>query len=154
MTGGFPRFEETPRTGREAIEAEKITLDWRRWVAAQQVSHQWLADARLTVMHDHVFPSLIVRVERDVLSDKRAEDTYEKTLAVPTSTWQFFKNRHRDSWWMRWYVRLRPVDTNAWQARLVVERWQTYPEARLPREQYGRAVIFEQVRGPWWEERS
>lgn len=136
------------------IERERIVLDWRRYAQVQAVSQAWLEDARLTVLQDQLFPQMVLRLERDILADKRAEQTYQAHLDIPRSPWHHWRHKHRNAWWLRWLNPHRPVQYDRRTATLEVERWQHYPDARLPAERFGRPVVFEQIRGPWWEDQT
>jgi hypothetical protein len=134
------------------IDVERIVAEWRRYGVAQVVSHELAATADFSVHQDMIFGGLMLRLEREILTDRRAKDEYQASLHVPRSPWHHWKHKHRQAWWLRWLVRRRPVQTHEHIATVQVERWQTYPDARLPRETFGRAVIYENVTGPLWKE--
>lgn len=116
--------------------------------------------ANLTLMaHDD--PVDLVRAKRiefeaHVLSHRIAEATQSTTVTMgldfPTSPWQFFKQRHADSWWLGWLVRHRPVRTHrttkSKKVTLTVDRFHEFPEARVvvPREYFGKPYLYDAVR--------
>lgn len=57
-------------------------------------------------------------------------------FSFPASPFQHWKSKHEDSRWLGWFVRRWPVrtDEHRQDVRLVVhlERFRTYPEARIP----------------------
>lgn len=94
-------------------------------------------------------------LEAYVLAEKLAEDTYHNSILVktPTSSWQMFKEEHQASWWLRWLVLRRPIQSKTERHTLTVkvERYASYPEANIDVSQrLGRPVPYEliqQIRG-------
>ena len=93
-----------------------------------------------------------MRVEMNsyVLADHLADDSYSRTevFKAPTSPWQFFKQRHAESWWLRWLVQRRPVVTDRHEVTVTVDvaRYLGYPQAPSMSQTWGPPVIMEHVR--------
>lgn len=94
--------------------------------------------------------------EAKVLSHRIAEATQSTTVAMgldfPASPWQFFKQRHVDSWWLGWLVRRRPVRTQRFskskRVTLTIDRFHEFPEANIvvPPERFGKPYLYDAVR--------
>ena len=95
------------------------------------------------------YNTAVHRLESFILAEKLAEDEYTDhvTTAVPSSTWQYFKATHAESWWFGWFVNRHPVDYHVTYHDLItkVKRYATYPEADIALPGLGRPVIWEQV---------
>jgi hypothetical protein len=109
--------------------------------------------ASLRVDPDDLLDQLRVRLESYVMAEKLVGDTKDVSGSIPfpTSPWQFFKQRHSGSWWLRWLVTRRPVrvERHRWEASVTFERYANYPESTLRVPELGRPVIFEQFTQPW-----
>lgn len=130
------------------LTMDRVALDVLRVGARTTVGR----DAILHVEnnpHDVLGP-LMLRLESQVLAEKLVGGTYTGTghKDFPTSPWQFFKQRHADSWWLRWLVVRRPVNTerHTITAKVEVEAHRTYPESTIAIPALGRPVVVEQVR--------
>jgi hypothetical protein len=136
------------------VTIEQVIAHWNRYAVMETVPDALVTDSlRFSAHLDTIFGGMLLRLEKDLLTDTRAQHEYQASLRFPTSPWQHFKHKHRLAWWMRPLLRRRPVREQEYVVTLMVERWQTYPEARLPRETFGRAVVFERVTGPIWKDR-
>ena len=98
----------------------------------------------------------LIRLTRHVYTDQIAEEHYHDSAAYyfPSSPWQFFKQRHQDSWWLDWFVRRWPVQTDTKIANLAVTvgRYVGYPDLQVREDALGKSVIYEPVRlEKWWE---
>lgn len=94
---------------------------------------------------------MILEVEAYVLADKCVEDqqVYRPLFWFPSSPWQHFKHKHRESWWLGWLVRRRPVRQTAWGKSMEVDftRYATYPKATYPvPPEFGKPVWYETER--------
>lgn len=131
------------------IDTARVTLEQRKVVASMSVSQQ----ASLHVSPDPIIGDLMLRLESYVLAEKLVGDTKEVSGAIefPSSPWQFFKQRHAGSWWLRWLVVRRPVrlTPHRWGTAVTFERYAHYPEATLRTPELGRPVVFETYSQPW-----
>lgn len=103
----------------ESFLLERLRLERLRLVAAQRVTRPVLENARFTVDQDDVTDfianTLLVQLETEVYAVRvggeriqRSEDVTLR-LDVEDGPVQRWKARHTDTWWLRWYVRRRPV---------------------------------------------
>lgn len=132
------------------LTPERRTLMQRKVAMQHAVSRR----ARLEVHEDQILGQLVYRLEDYVLAEKLVGDT--KTVhclsawEVPTSTWQYFKQRHAESWWLGWLVRRRPVvldhELQERDHEVTFERYATYPESILELPELGRPVIVEEFK--------
>lgn len=131
------------------IRTTQVALEQRKVGAALEVSRQ----ASLSVRPDVLADRLLMQLESYVLAEKLVGDTKTVTGAIdfPSSPWQFYKQRHAESWWLRWLVNRRPVRTTAhrYERYVTFERYAHYPRSTLRVPELGRAVIFEQFTEPW-----
>lgn len=75
-----------------------------------------------------------------LLADRLPPTDVDRTVpaffSFPASPFQHWKSKHEDSRWLGWFVRRWPVrtDEHRQDVRLIVhlERFRTYPEARIP----------------------
>lgn len=130
------------------VGSERFVLDKLR-VGAQT------AVGQNAVLHVQENPSdflggLMVRLESEVLAEKLVGGTYTGYghKDFPSSPWQFFKQNHAESWWLRWLVVRRPVKTERHTIKSVVEveAHRTYPSSRIQTPDLGKPVIWEQLR--------
>lgn len=101
-------------------------------------------EAMLVSLESHVMAhKIFVHTEKHLV----ASDTWE----FPASPWQFFKQRHRDRWWMRWLVVRRPVRLDShhrdYERTVVIGRHVTFPDCSLDfyDAQMGKPVIVDTV---------
>lgn len=134
----------------DEILTERVQLEWLKWVSAQAVSRELMSDLRLTVMQDHLFGSLLLRLEKQLLTHTFAMDRYEAELRVPASWWDHWKEAHGRKWLGPWWMRRYPVRTRNRTAYVEVKRMHSYPEAKIQVPEFGRPVIVETVKGPLW----
>lgn len=84
-----------------------------------------------------------------VLAEKLAQDHYTKArlFPFPSSPWQFFKERHKHSWWLGWLVDRRPVHyvQHSMEVTVNVDRYLAYPQATILDPKFGRAIQHEVV---------
>lgn len=62
---------------------------------------------------DYVYGEGIAVLEAHVLGRKRPSKVVEESnvtfFKMPASPFQHYKHKHKDAWWMRWFVKKRPV---------------------------------------------
>lgn len=132
----------------EAAAIKRVILDHERFAAMQYVSRHAMVDIVPEMFGD----MLAMRLETELLVDRIAEDTYEgeTVTMLPSSPWQFFKQRHGDHWWLRWLVQRRPVRQESHRANYSVTwtKRALYPDARIEMpEKLGKFTIYETVEG-------
>lgn len=102
-------------------------------------------DTANAIMQDEIN----VRIEKMMVTDLVAADHEVVTFRAewPETTWQTFKFTHRDSWWMRWFVKRYPIRMKDIREDKVVliNRYLAYPEAVIKSTQLGKPFIFENV---------
>lgn len=115
-----------------------------------RIGHTIRASAEIEMEHDIMFHEMVYRLEATVLQDTLVEDIYDHTVyyRYPETTWQMFKSRHQNSWWMRRFVAKYPVRMKKEYetVKLAVERSYIYPESDMVLQQLGRPVKFETLR--------
>ena len=93
-----------------------------------------------------------------VLTEKLLSDSQDVSwdLSSPTTSWQFFKREHENSWWLGWLVRRRPVKVE-WETHtehFTFERYAMFPHSAISHPYMGEPVIFEQSNLPNPKERG
>lgn len=87
----------------------------------------------LSAQYDIDYNSVRIIAEQLILALRQGstEMTVYDSYDVPKSTWQMFKFRHYNSWWLRWFVNRRPVryDTHIISIPVEVTRYTTFPDA-------------------------
>lgn len=90
-----------------------------------------------------------IMAEKKIVSEHLADDFYyvDTIHSWPASPWQFFKERHRESWWLSWLVRRRPVEyqQTVETGQIQVQRYLGYPDAHIPSSKLGRSIPIERV---------
>lgn len=147
-------------TGNESDVVEDIdspiTVPLMSWKVLDQL---WVTSTRL-------FPEKVVvetewvveqemkmlraRMSSVVLAEKLAKDSYTRSrvFPFPASPWQFFKERHRTSWWLSRFARRWPVvyEKHEMKVTVGVDRYLAYPQATIIASEFGRPVQYEAVR--------
>lgn len=133
----------------EELQVSKKILEKLRVFQTFKVN----ADYFFSSDFDIDFNLIRLAFEEDRVADRLADDHYsdEKDLYfdIPETTWQMFKHRSQEKWWMRRFVAKHPVRyvTHSQTAKLDVHvtRYLTYPEAEIRSSRLGRAFPFETV---------
>lgn len=88
----------------------RVRLELDRLVAQEEVPAHILQNGELVAMEamDDLGRHLVVRL-RTWLARSREGSTVI-TFRQPRTWWQHLKHDYAGRWWMRWYVRRRPVD--------------------------------------------
>ena len=100
--------------------------------------------------------TLMLRLESHVLAHQIATGTERHLIAYdlfkfPASPWQFFKQRHADSWWLGWLVRRHPVrehvERRAYHNVVTIGRHMTFPDCNwaFP-DGFGQPVMVDVVK--------
>lgn len=103
-------------------------------------------DLIISASHDIDYNEVRIIVEQLVLAVMMGtkSSTVYHSYDVPNSTWQMFKSRHYNSWWLRWFVNRHPVryDTHVDHTPVEVTSYMTYPEAQynLVNSRLGRPI--------------
>lgn len=100
---------------------QKVILEQLRYGARERVGISVLEAMELNTFLDHATQSLVIQLATAVQAESICSERVEHTervdfeawvkQPVPASTWQYFKNQHATTWWLRWLVRRRPVRT-------------------------------------------
>lgn len=127
---------------------QKILTQTKVGMAVAQSAHYSVHES---VFHDE----LMHRLEAFVLTEQLVNDTYtaSKVTWEPASAWQMFKRDHAESWWLGWLVSRRPVKQLAktWTVEIEFDRKAGYPQASIALPEFGKPVIYEQVKELWYE---
>jgi hypothetical protein len=142
-------------TGDAALQAQTMVLSKLRVAGRMRIGPQLLHDMKYTQMLDHLTGDLIAQIETTVLAEQiggedivRSENVVHE-LSVIDGRWQRFKDRHRKSWWLGWFVSWRPprtiTDTKRTTVtlRVGVKDYAAFPQnTRVYPEELG-AVVYQ-----------
>lgn len=132
------------------VEVERVKLEWRKWVVTQHISAELLQNVELRVLQNHMFDTLVLALQKQLLVDQFADGSYTAELAVPATWWQHWKEAHGRKWLGPWWMDRYPVQNTVRTAVVEVERLHAYPEPRIQFPEFGRPVIIETPKGPTW----
>lgn len=126
------------------------TLDWEQLRAAHRIPCGVIANYK--EIKDEARDDLILELNAFVLGKRFQSKDICQTETVhmdfPASPWQFFKDKHSDTWWLRWFVNKFPVLVNEFKEDVVFKAvWdikQIYPENTL-NARLGAPIIIEAV---------
>lgn len=146
-------------------EFDRIEARFKQYVMHQVVDEGILFDVEPAVIHD-AWGDLVFGLKAKILSDDLPPQTVTKKTfvhyRVPASTWQMFKKRHAQSWWLWRLVERRPVEYSVDPdgrgeyavCTLNLERFRVYPESRLKASEHGRMVMLYDARAEWSAEQG
>jgi hypothetical protein len=151
----------------EAMEpvTDEIVLAFKRYAQQFTVDEGVFLDVDVAVQRG-LFDHLAVQFRARILADDLPPETFTArkhvTYEVPASTWQMWKKRHARRWYARrlvarWPVRYEPdPDGRGTDAVCTfnLERWHSYPQARVPRNQFGNPVRVHAIRDLQWTEET
>jgi len=117
---------------------DEVVLEWRKIGIVQPhdpdlpcglSKPQW--DAELDMIRNRMLVRLKSAVLAHRLPGHTASSQRTVSFRVPASPWQHWKQKHQDSWWLRWFVARRPVRTEVLSEKVELtatwEDWATYP---------------------------
>lgn len=140
----------------DTMQVSRIVMERRRVANSTYVSRNAIVSMHDPISHlaDEA-DRLMLGIESHVLADRIATSTERHLVAqhscsFPTSPWQFFKQRHADSWWLGWLVRRRPVRldarTKTYHRTVTIGRDVTFPECtRQYPDDFGRPVVVDVI---------
>ncbi len=137
------------------IPTESSVLEGIRVLVAQRITDEFAESVSFESWREDTLDAMVWALRGVVLGERLAEKevtVVTEGIAVfvfPTSPWQFFKQRHATSWWMRWLVRRRPVRLDHSRQkvqrakRVVLEQFATFPMSplRTPEKYRGSEVV-------------
>lgn len=138
----------------------EVEAEFKRYVMMQTVDQDIMFDVEPS-MHQEIWGDLVFRLKASILSDDLPPETAEERTfvryEVPASTWQAFKKRHAQSWYLKALVARRPVryepdpDNRGGYAVCTfnLERYRIYPESPLTAMGHGRMVRLHVPRTNW-----
>lgn len=136
------------------ISREQIVLAWETWVETRIVSNEMLNDVGLTVLPDFVFPQMMLRLEKRILTQTLEDDTHTIRLAVPATWWDHWKQDHGRKW-------LGPLFMRRWPPRMIdrvgtvdVTHLLTFPEQTAYPVNLGKPVRVDILGDTIWEPRN
>lgn len=148
----------------EAV-TDELTLAFKRYAQQFTVAEELFFDVDVAVQREF-FGSFVVQFRAKILADDLPPEEFTArqhvTYEVPTSTWQMWKKRHAGRWYARrlvarWPVRYEPdPDRRGTDAvcSFNLERWRSYPQARVSPSQFGNAVRVHAIRDVRWTEET
>jgi len=90
-----------------------VILERLRIGAQSALSPSMAHSADFDAIVDPFTGALVARITAAVHAQRIADGTVTVAKEIvhdwPATTWQMFKGRHADSWWLAWLVRRRPV---------------------------------------------
>ena len=131
----------------DQVIVDRVTLEWRKWVRAQAIPTEVGAD--LSVHLDPFFDTMLLRLQRDVLTQKITDTEHSVRMAFPATWWDHLKEKHGRALLGPWWMRRWPPQMEFRRASISIEHTVTYPEASIAKE-FGKPVIVETLRGPLW----
>lgn len=139
----------------DVISLQRVALEQMRVAGMYNIAE----NTRLSVEPAQIIEGLVAKIESFVLTERLLSDTQQVswTVETPTSTWQFFKQQHKDSWWLGWFVRRCAVksEVKKYSKEFSFERYAMFPHASIPTDPYlGSPVIVEKTDLPNPRERG
>lgn len=142
---------------------DEVVLAFKRYAQRFTVTEDFLNNVDVAVQREF-FGDLAVQFRTKILADDLPPETFTArtnvTYEVPASTWQMWKKRHAHRWYARrlvarWPVRYEPdPDQRGVDAvcSFDLERWRSYPQARVSGGQFGNPVRAHAIRDLRWTE--
>jgi len=134
----------------EVTTQERI-LDRLKAAVSVSVGPQMAQSMELETYSEYVLNQLVHRLTAFVLAERVDTKPYTAIEHVyfPESPWQHFKQKHQLLWWMKWFVKRRPVDYQKVDVTVSVtaDLYATYPRAsysHAPYDQFG-PVVWQQM---------
>ncbi|WP_060888058.1 hypothetical protein [Streptomyces caniscabiei] len=151
----------------EPVEAvtDEVVLAFKKYAQQFTVDEGVFCDVDVAVQRG-IFGDFAVQFRAKILADDLPPETFTArkyvTYEVPTSTWQMWKKRHAQRWYARrlvarWPVRYEPdPDRRGAHAECTfnLERWRSYPQARVSGGQFGNPVRVHAIRDLRWTEET
>ncbi|WP_405960812.1 hypothetical protein OG235_28005 [Streptomyces sp. NBC_00024] len=151
----------------EPVEAvtDEAVLAFKKYAQQFTVDEDVFFDVDVAVQRE-MFGHFAVQFRARILADDLPPETFTArqhvTFEVPASTWQMWKKSHARRWYARrlvarWPARYEPDPdgrgTNA-VCSFNLERWRSYPQARVLPSQFGNAVRVHAIRDLRWTEET
>jgi hypothetical protein len=147
----------------EAIH-ERVVLEWMKFVSTAQLSPGILFRSRPQLhgpIAEDITKTLFFEIEAQVLGKRLPDKTVESDeilfFEYPASPFQHWKLKHKDSWWLRWFIRRYPIiiAEKAKGCRLEV-RWsmaEIYPEQGINTDIGRKYIVIDRPvsRSIYWE---
>lgn len=146
------------------VEPETIALAVKRHVQQFAVAEELLLDFDVSIHRDIFTDQCLFQLRTKILTDDLPPETFTArqhvTYEIPASTWQMWKKRHTHRWYARRLVRRWPVryepDPETRGTEVVctfnLERYRTYPRARVLPPAFGGPVQVHEIRDLRWAE--
>ncbi len=136
---------------------QQVTLERVELGLSHRVGGTVRESVRLDVQTDMVTNDLVYRLGAHVLAERLppVEVTRETTVEFqsPASPFQHWKQKHAQSWWLRWFVGRWPVrqDTTVKTATLTVDltKYRSYPEANYALPELGAPILIHTLSTDW-----
>lgn len=144
-------------------ETEVVALQFKRYAQQFTVDEELFLDFDAAIQRDF-FGHCLYQLKTKILADDLPPETFTArqhiTFEIPASTWQMWKKRHAHRWYARRLVARWPVRYERDPERrgtdavctFNLERWRTYPRARVPEQRFGASVMVHAIRDLQWTE--
>lgn len=96
----------------EQLEAEWLQIRNRRSISKGVFTEMKLIEDELSHIYNVMYADLNAFVLGKSLPPEVKMVSIDFEFEYPASPWQMFKEKHKDSWWMRAFVRRYPVQSN------------------------------------------
>jgi hypothetical protein len=131
---------------------EEVTLNEIQYGLSGHLGRYALDEMRLELLRDMMSGGFIAQLRTAVLAKSLPPQKVSKSVDVvfefPSSPFQHWKMKHQGSWWLRRFVRWRPVKRDR-RVRVVtlavnLKRYRTFPEANFrpePGSRFGALMV-------------
>lgn len=144
---------------------DEVVLAFKRYAQQFTVAEGLFFDVDVAIQRG-IFGDFAVQFRAKILADDLPPESFTArkhvTYEVPASTWQMWKKRHACRWYARrlvarWPVRYEPdPDRRGTDAVCTfnLERWHSYPQARVSGGQFGNPVRVHAIRDLRWTDET
>ena len=108
-----------------------LTLVREKLVMVTQLPQDFLDSVSVEVARNVLTDNIALRIKALVYGEVLPAHTVTDTVPVPASWWQHFKQDHAYRWWLRGFVRWRPVRTTDITLTTTWREMAAYPWAEL-----------------------
>lgn len=124
------------------IETKQIVLHKVIAWARAELPEEMLGQISSDVQFDRHLRRMVLQIRSEVLEDKVASSSYSTRVPCPVS----FKFRHRDSWWMKLWLKVSPIEFEDKVVGWTCSKSYRFPESTIPYpDALGRPILAETV---------
>lgn len=133
------------------LQSIEVPIERLKYATKHYLSPAVANTAELAMYQDHLLGAMAYELSVHLQATREVEHQVSESTFVkvgcPASTWQMFKDLHRDAWWMRWLVRRRKVRYTLFGKMVTlnvdITGYLTYPNSTrvLPEHEFGSPVV-------------